>query len=199
MMKSLKKTGFITLIVFCSILNITMIIGTIYYTSKYKEFCTIVYNSNGGTIIENQIVRSGSKIEFPENPTKLGFDFIGWELNGEVIDNNAVIEKNITLVAKWQAEKIITYTVNFYNEDGSLFTKQKVKSNEHVHKPTAPEKYGYKFAYWSHNNEEFDFSKIIYEDINLFAVFIESDEIIPPIIDEGYDEEILDDDYQIKE
>ena len=170
-MRILKKICFIILIIFCSLLNIGMVVGTIYYSEKYKEFCTITFNSNGGTIIENKIVKSGSVIEFPEAPTKLGFNFIGWEYNGEIINEPIVIDKNTTFIAKWQANKTITYIVNFYNDDGTLITKQIVKLNDWVDVPSTPKKDGYTFEYWTYKGEMFDFNTKITENMDLHAVY----------------------------
>ena len=39
---------------------------------------TVKFETDGGTTISNQIVEKGTKITKPENPTKEGYVFKGW-------------------------------------------------------------------------------------------------------------------------
>lgn len=68
--------------------------------------CTVRFESNGGTPIENQIVRYGEKIVKPEAPTKDGYTFEGWYSD---IDRTTPwnfdsdrVNGNITLYAEWK-------------------------------------------------------------------------------------------------
>src|SRR5690625_6253569 len=60
-----------------------------------EEYKVIEYNKDVGIIL-------------PEDPSKEGYEFIGWYKNDDfyTFDNN--IESSFTLVAKWK--KIVTYT-----------------------------------------------------------------------------------------
>lgn len=85
-------------------------------------------------------------------PTRFGFDFVGWELNGEIVEK---IEKgskgDLTLIAKW-APKV--YTIEYVLNDGVL-PEGAVEEFEHdseVVLPT-PTREGYTFLGWILNNK----------------------------------------------
>lgn len=194
-MKKSKKIIFNVLIILCACINAIVIIGSSYYYHKFKEFSTVDFNSNGGTNIEKQTVKTGTTIELPSGIEKLGFEFFGWELNGEIVYSPIIVNKNIELVAKWKSIKVNTYAVKFYNEDGTLYSRQLVKENSLAYSPKKPFKSGYTFEYWSHNGEEFNFDTKINNDIQLYPVFKEKiiEDDYKDIIDEGYDQEIIED------
>ena len=193
-MKKKKTFLFVFLILICASINIIILVGSAYYIFKSQEYRTIIFNSNGGTLIESQTVESGTIVELPAEPIKLGFKFAGWKLNNEFINTPITVDKNIELVAKWEAIKINTYAVKFYNEDGTLYSRQLVKENTLAFSPKKPKKSGFTFEYWIYNGEKFDFSTRITKDIELYPIFKEKvEENYDHIIDEGYDQEIIDD------
>lgn len=65
-------------------------------------------------------------------------------------------------------EKII-YTVTFDTDGGNFIQKQEVEKGTKINQPTSPTKKGYKFIEWQLNNEKFDFSSTIEENITLVA------------------------------
>lgn len=82
-----------------------------------KQF-TVTFDSNGGTKVESQTVVKGDKVSRPSNPTKEGYSFEAWMLDGEVYDFDSEVNKDITLKAKWskvkepakEEEKVCTLT-----------------------------------------------------------------------------------------
>ncbi len=68
-----------------------------FFSSK-KE---ITFKTNGGSIVKNITVKKGNKISEPEKPTKAGYEFVGWYLDGEEYDFDKEISEDITLIAKW--------------------------------------------------------------------------------------------------
>lgn len=66
---------------------------------------TITFNSNGGTDVSNQIIEENGLVEMPINPTKDGYTFIGWYLDGEEYDFSTEVTEDIILEAKWEEEK----------------------------------------------------------------------------------------------
>ncbi len=69
-------------------------------TSAY----TVSFNTNGGSTIESQSVKSGEKAKSPEPPEMEGYTFDGWYSDDaltEKFDFAEKITKNITLYAKW--------------------------------------------------------------------------------------------------
>ena len=70
-----------------------------------KTQYTISFDSNGGSNVENQIVFEGDKVSKPTNPTKDGYTFVEWQLDGKSFDFNTILNENIKLVAKWEKNK----------------------------------------------------------------------------------------------
>lgn len=74
---------------------------------------TVTFNTDGGSAVNSKIVASGGKVTKPTDPTKDGYTFGGWLLNGQPFDFNSAITGNITLTAKWEVQGYsITYVIN---------------------------------------------------------------------------------------
>ncbi len=41
----------------------------------------------------------------PENPTKEGYTFVEWQLDGQTYDFNSIVKSNITLTAVWKEKQ----------------------------------------------------------------------------------------------
>lgn len=67
-------------------------------TKKYM----VSFNSDGGSKIETQEVKENEKVKKPTTPTKNGYDFVEWQLNGKKYDFETGITSNITLTATWK-------------------------------------------------------------------------------------------------
>ena len=61
---------------------------------------TYAYGALGGTYA-TQIVQTGEKAIQPDDPTKTGYTFAGWELGGNAYDFAAFVTEDMTLTAKW--------------------------------------------------------------------------------------------------
>lgn len=102
MMEKNKKI-LITLGVIAVLLLIIVLI--LIFTNKTY---TVTFDSKGGTEVISQTVRKNNTVIEPENPIKEGYTFLGWytdEENNIKYDFNTKIEKDITLIAKWEANK----------------------------------------------------------------------------------------------
>ena len=63
---------------------------------------TVTFNSDGGSAVKRKrVAENGSVIE-PTEPTKEGYNFLGWYLNDTKFDFNTKITSDITLIAKWE-------------------------------------------------------------------------------------------------
>ena len=77
---------------------------------------TVKFDSNGGSSVASQTVNEGNTVSKPTNPTRSGYKFVSWQLNGKDYNFSSKVTKNITLTAKW--EKIPdTYTIKFEKYD----------------------------------------------------------------------------------
>ena len=65
---------------------------------------TIKFDSNGGTAIADQVVKSGKSAFEPTAPTKDGYIFAGWYNGDEKWDFSAAVTSDMTLVAKWDVD-----------------------------------------------------------------------------------------------
>lgn len=77
------------------------------YTATYTatpipvEQVTVTFDSDGGSAVESQTFDKGGKATEPAAPTRDGFDFAGWKLNGADYDFSSAVNDNITLTASW--------------------------------------------------------------------------------------------------
>lgn len=130
---------------------------------------TIIFDSNGGTNVESVIITNEEKLVLPEEPTKNGYIFNGWLLNGDRFNESLIIDKNLTLTADWKKEQIKTYKVTFEYNNGTKKLEINIEENDKVSKPDNPTKSGYDFLGWYLNDEKYDFETLISSDINLVA------------------------------
>lgn len=91
------------------------LIITKYSNDELTEFmvpnpCTVTFNTNGGTLIDDQIVNLGAKATLPEEPTKASteenrYEFAGWykeqELTHAFNFDTDIITGDTTIYVKW--------------------------------------------------------------------------------------------------
>lgn len=142
------------------------------YSLFFGNQYMVIFDSNGGSEVESQLVQVGKQVEEPETPTRDGYEFVEWQLNGKSYDFTSKITKKITLVAQWrkivQASEIF-YTIIFDSNGGSEVAQQTISPGELVTKPTDPVRDGYIFVGWYNGTAEFDFSKKVSQDMTLTA------------------------------
>ena len=68
---------------------------------KNENKYLVTFNTNGGTNVKQQLVLEGSTATIPVEPTKSGYLFAGWFLDGELYDFNKPVNDNLLLIAKW--------------------------------------------------------------------------------------------------
>ncbi len=160
---------------FKKIILTTIILSVLFFiTGCGKKEFTVKFDSNGGTTIEDVVVKKNETVTKPVDPYKEDYVFVRWELDGAEFDFSTKIKKDITLVATYREISEEAYTVSF--QDGLETTTQRVEENDVVRKPADPIKEGYKFLYWEHNGEEFDFDTKITKNIVLVAKWEKEDE-----------------------
>ncbi len=168
----------------------TKITENITLEAKFEEASTytVTFNSDGGSSVKSQEVTD--KATKPTNPTKSGYTFVEWQLNGKTYDFNKEVVEDITLKAKWEKE-ITKYTVTFNTNGGSSIDKQTVKEGDKATKPANPTKEGYTFEEWLYNNQTYDFEKPVTQSITLTARYkaVSSTPDIPDVPSESNDEE----------
>lgn len=82
-------------------------------TEPTPEEYTVTFNSNGGSAVASQRVKSGEQAKIPDTPEKDGYTFVGW-YSDAALQNSftfaTAITCNITLYAKWDEKIPTTYT-----------------------------------------------------------------------------------------
>jgi len=111
---------------------------------------TVTFDSNGGSTVDSQPVEYGKTATVPTVPTRDGYNFMGWQLDGADYDFDTAVTGNITLKAVWG---IKTYTITWKNDDSSVIDTTTVNHNvvPTYADPTKAEtdQYTYTFAGWS--------------------------------------------------
>lgn len=81
-------------------------------------FCTVSFQTYGGTEVPAQEVIRGRKAVEPRSPEKKGYTFLYWTLDGNKYDFSTPVEKSITLLAKYEdnrtIEEIVTEAKRIY-------------------------------------------------------------------------------------
>ncbi len=130
---------------------------------------TVKFDSNGGSNVGEKIVVEGTKLVKPTNPTKKGYVFVEWQLNGKTYNFNNVIKEDMTLKAVWE-DDLPEFIVSFNSNGGSDIRAQHVKQNKLATKPKDdPIRTGYKFIKWTFENNEYDFNTPVTKNITLIA------------------------------
>jgi len=76
--------------------------GSITLYAQWKRVLfTVTFDSNGGSAVASQEVYYESTATEPADPTRTGYEFKGWLLDGEPYDFSTPVTKDITLVANW--------------------------------------------------------------------------------------------------
>ena len=117
---------------------------------------TVTFDSDGGAAVVKQTVVAGETATAPAtNPTKTGYVFMYWSLNGANTAYNfqTPVNGDITLIAKWQEEAKVEYWQVTWNLNGGSWAAgytppaQVVKGGT-LSEPTAPVKSGSTFDGW---------------------------------------------------
>ena len=134
-------------------------------------YCTVKFDLAGGNTeqpLHNLAIEEGKKIVEPTEPTREGYNFIGWYIGNEKW-NFAIntVSGDITLKARWER---ITHTVTFDSAGGSSVEPQTVGHGDCVIEPTAPEKTDSQLIGWYLGDVEWNFATdTVDEDITLVA------------------------------
>jgi len=121
------------------------------------------------SVYNNQIITTNGLPNLPNNPTKSGYEFDGWTLNGSIVSpEQIVVTQPLTYVAKFTK----LYTLTFIS-DNSTFGTEIVRENSTSKFTNVPTLFGYDFVGWSLDGSNvIDLStKKITENITLIAVY----------------------------
>ncbi len=98
--KEEKKSSL--LIKICILLVIVIVIILLLLKSCNKPKYTVTFDTNGGSEVAEQKVDKDGKLERPSDPTREGYVFAGWYLDGEKFDFDREITSDMKLEARWE-------------------------------------------------------------------------------------------------
>ena len=102
---------------------------------------TITFDTNGGNEIDSITLDYGTEITAPDNPTRKGYTFKGWD---KEIPETMPAE-NITVKAQWE---INHYTITFDTNGGSEIAPITQDYGTEITAPDNPARKGYTFRGW---------------------------------------------------
>jgi len=166
-LKEILKNKKLLLLIGGVLLAIIAAVVFLFFFRKKEKTYTITFDTDGGSAIEQIVVKEGESVELPKEPTKEGFKFNGWLLDGQPFVPSTKIVKDIKLVAGWISEDAVTFKVSFNSDNGNPPIEIEVEENTAVKKPTDPEKENATFKGWFLNDVEYDFAQLVTADITL--------------------------------
>lgn len=140
---------------------------TLYAFFQIKTY-KVTFTIDGKSTIET--IEHGSNVVKPTDPTKTGYQFVGWYHNDIKYEFNNPVTSDITLIAKFD---INTYTVSF-NKGSDTLTTASVNHNTKVERPENPNIIGSRFINWYQDENLtvlFDFDAPITENITIYGKF----------------------------
>ena len=136
-------------------------------TAKWVINRTASFDPAGASPIESQTVTNGSHITEPPTPILDGHTFLGWFIN-DIPWNFAtdILTDNVTLVAKWGVNRLVTFDSNGGTEIPSIVVADGTK----LVPPPQPTITDYAFVGWYYGDTPWDFENgIVTSDIILTA------------------------------
>lgn len=135
--------------------------------AKYEKMVvTIKFVLNGGSGIVSKEYTKGEIPSVVKEPSRLGYRFTYWTLEGNKYLFDKEINEDLTLEANWE---VISYVTVLFDTDGGNELKAiTIESGSKINAPLAV-KEGYEFMYWEYEGKEFNFDTKIDKNITLIA------------------------------
>lgn len=167
----MDKKRFIVILMFTFIFMISILISSIYYKDKYS----VNFETGCEDAILTQFVDKNGTVKEPIEPTKEGYIFKEWQLDGVAFDFNTKLDKDIILSAEWIKEEYVT--INFKTDTSEVFDEIKLLKGDTIEELPISKKEEYEFVGWYLNDELYE-NQQINSDVVLVAKY---KEIIPEI------------------
>ncbi len=127
-----------------------------YYTVKFIDY--------DNSELSVQSIAEGESATAPTDPTREGYEFVGWDKAYSNITEDTVV------TAEYEEEGlVIYYIVKFIDYDGSELSVQSIAEGRNATAPTNPTREGYSFTGWDKGYSNITEDVIItaeYEEIN---------------------------------
>ncbi|KQY93617.1 hypothetical protein ASD24_20840 [Paenibacillus sp. Root52] len=145
------------------------------YAGWSTDQYTASFDSNGGTVVSEQLLDYGNPVQEPQQPSRTGYTFAGWYSDASLQQRfdfaTSSIQDHVQLYAGWER---ILYTVSFDTTGGSDIPDTSIGHGDQltlINEPTSDTE-GQVFAGWFADSQltvKFDFSQPIHSDVTLYA------------------------------
>lgn len=138
-----------------------------------KDNYDVTFENADGSVFTTKTVANGATVTAPEtDPTKTGFIFGEWQLNGATYDFSTPVTQDITLTPTWTFDAE-NYSVVKFTVDGKTYEEQYIGKGATAQRPdTDPAKDNYEFRFWTVDGETaFDFATPITQNTEIRAYF----------------------------
>ncbi len=108
---------------------------------KYK----VTFEDGQGKVLNEQMVEEGKAAVAPDNPTRKGYTFDGWD------KDFSNIKADTKVTAKWKKDPgpvTKKYKVIFTDGNGTVLVEQEVEEGKAAEAPADPKREGYTFKGW---------------------------------------------------
>lgn len=100
----------------------------------------IKFDSQGGTTIENQIVKENGMVNKPIDPEKEGYIFKGWKKENEFYNFDDLVTNDLVLIANWEKKEEVKKQTSTSNKNNQSNTSNKTQSTQTTQSTNIPQK-----------------------------------------------------------
>ena len=95
--------------------------------AKWKKisYVKVTFDLDGGDGTREVTMKKGHALSIPTEPTRMGYNFLGWYIGNEKYDFSMKVLEDITLTAKWEAIQYVR--VSFDSDGGSVIKSQMIE------------------------------------------------------------------------
>ena len=130
----------------------------------------VTFDSNGGSNVYSQSIRYNQKAQKPADPTRDGYTFAGWKLEGEDYDFDNPIKSDIELEAQWTINE---YTISFNMKwHGTQIESIIQNYDTNVTAPQDPSEEWYIFGGWYTDTECTDWNEYTFTTMPLNGIVL---------------------------
>lgn len=175
----MKKSQNLLFIILCSLI-ILFTVGCSNPTDEGSEdtISTITFNTGFDDVhVESISSIAGEPISPPEEPTKDGYKFVAWLMDGVEYNFDKMPSENIELIACWN--QIFTITFSSIFDDVQVDPISSV-AGEPISPPKKPIKEGFQFIAWlNEDGTVFNFDKMPAKNIELTDYWLNLEDPLP--------------------
>ena len=179
--------------------NTPVTMQTLNVTAEWNPAVTtfnVTFNLNGGAIgnstanqvravNQNQTINNTPNINMPQNPTRVGFTFTGWQqANGQAFNASTVVNSAMTVTAQWSSANTVNVTFNLNggaignstaNQVRAVNQNQAINNTPNINMPQNPTRAGFTFTGWQQaNGQAFNASTVVNSAMTVTAQWSQS-------------------------